>query len=247
MDRLLAATAAAEDRHFWFLGLRRFAKLMLDRALPARRPLRVLDCGTGTGRNLDWLRSYGSVVGVERSRTGLAEARAHGRPVIAGDVTALPVPSGRFDLATSFDVIYSLGDEDERRALREMHRVLAPGGIVLINAAALEILKGSHSALAHERRRYTTRGLTAKLNEAGFEVLRISYTNFATFPLTLAVRLAQRARGRRDEADEAEISVPSEPLNSILAGVMAAEAAVLRVTRLPAGSSVMCVARKIVS
>jgi SAM-dependent methyltransferase len=244
MDRLLAATAAAENRHFWFLGLRRFAKLMLDPALPARRPLRILDCGTGTGRNLDWLRSYGWAAGVERSPTGLAEARAHGRRVIAGDVTAQPVPSGVFDLATSFDVIYSLNDDEERRALREMQRVLAPGGLVLVNAAALDILKGSHSALAHERRRYTTRGLAAKLNDAGFDVLRISYTNFSTFPLTLAVRLAQRVRGRRDEADETEISVPSEPVNSILAGVMAAEAALLRVTRLPAGSSVMAVARK---
>jgi len=244
MDRLLAATAAAEDRHFWFLGLRRFAKLMLDRALPSRRPLRILDCGTGTGRNLDWLRAYGWAAGVERSPTGLHEARAHGRRVIAGDVTALPVPSGAFDLATSFDVIYSLDDDEERRALGEMHRVLAPGGIVLVNAAALDILKGSHSALAHERRRYTTGSLRSKLGDAGFDVLRISYTNFATFPLTLAVRLAQRAGGRRDEADEAEISVPMAPVNAILAGVMAAEAAALRVVRLPVGSSVMAVARK---
>ena len=244
MDRLLAATAAAEDRHFWFVGLRRFAKLMLDRALPARRPLRIVDCGTGTGRNLDWLASYGWAVGVERSPTGLGEARRHGRRVIAGDVTALPVASSAFDLATSFDVIYSLDDDEERRALREMHRALAPGGIVLVNAAALDILKGSHSALAHERRRYTTGQLSAKLDDAGFELIRISYTNFATFPLTLAVRLAQRARGRRDEADEAEISVPSAPVNAILAGVMAVEAAALRVMPMPAGSSVMAVARK---
>ena len=79
-------------------------------------------------------------------------------------MTALPVPSGAFDLATSFDVIYSLDDEEERRALREMHRALAPAGIVLVNAAALDILKGSHSALAHERRRYTTRSLAATLD-----------------------------------------------------------------------------------
>jgi hypothetical protein len=57
MDRLLAATAAAEDRHFWYLGLRRFAKLMLDPAAP-RTPFRILDCGTGTGRKLDWLQAY---------------------------------------------------------------------------------------------------------------------------------------------------------------------------------------------
>ncbi len=244
MDRLLAATAAAEDRHFWFLGLRRFAKLFLDRALPARRPLRVLDCGTGTGRNLKWLQTYGWAAGVERSPTGLAFARAHDRRVLAGDVTSLPILSGAFDLATSFDVIYSLDDEGERRALSEMHRVLAPGGIALVNAAALDILRGSHSALAHEQRRYTSAGLRAKLEMAGFEVLRISYTNFTTLPLTLGVRLAQRARGHRDQAAETEMAVPMEPVNAILAGALAAEAAVLRWMPFPAGSSVLAVARK---
>lgn len=244
MDRLLAATAAAEDRHFWFLGLRRFARLMLDRTLPGRRPLRIVDCGTGTGRNLDWLQSYGWAVGVDRSPTGLSVARGRGRRVVAGDVTTLPVPSAAFDLATSFDVIYSLDDADERRALDEMHRVLVPGGLVLVNAAALEILRGSHSALAQERRRYTTSQLAAKLDRAGFDVLRMSYTNFATLPITLGVRLAQRALGRGAEAGETEMSVPMEPVNGILAGALAVEAAVLRLVPLPAGSSVMCVARK---
>lgn len=244
MDRLLAATAAAEDRHFWFLGLRRFARLMLDRALPARRPLNIIDCGTGTGRNLDWLQSYGPAIGIERSPTGLSVGRALGRRVVAGDVTALPVRAGAFDLATSFDVIYSLDDAEEQRAFAEMHRVLVPGGIVLINAAALEILRGSHSALALERRRYTKKDLAAKLERAGFEVLRISYTNFATLPIVLGLRLAQRALGRQGTADETEMTVPAAPVNSILAGALAAEAAVLRLIALPAGSSVMCVARK---
>ena len=244
MDRLLAATAAAEDRHFWFLGLRRFAKLMLDRALPARRPLRILDCGTGTGRNLDWLQEYGWAVGVERSPTGLAAARARGRRVIVGDVTNLPMPSGFFDLATSFDVIYSLDDEGERRAFREMHRVLAPGGLVLVNAAALDMLRGSHSALANERRRYTAGRLKSRFEDAGFDVVRMSYTNFTTLPLTLAVRLAQRARGQSHEAGETEMTVPMKPVNWILAAALAAESVLLRLMPLPAGSSVMCVARK---
>ncbi len=244
MDRLLAATAAAEDRHFWFLGLRRFAKLMLDRALPARRPLRILDCGTGTGRNLDWLQSYGVASGIERSATGLAIARLRGRRVAAGDVTALPVLSAAFDLVTSFDVIYSLGEDDERSAIEEMHRALAPGGILLVNAAALDILRGSHSALAQERRRYTKAELSGKLERAGFDVLRISYTNFTTLPITLGLRWAQRAIGHGDEAAETEMSVPMAPVNAILAGALAAEAAVLRLVPLPAGSSVMCVAKK---
>lgn len=244
MERLLAATASAEDRHFWFLGLRRFAKLMLDDALPAPRPLRIIDCGAGTGRNLDWLQTYGWAVGVELSPAGIAIGRRHGRRLVRGDVSALPYPDAAFDLATSFDVIYSLDDETERRALAEMYRVVKPGGIVLINAAALNILKGSHSALANERRRYTAARLRAKLSDAGFDVLRMSYTNMTTLPITLAVRLAQRLLGRSDQAGEGEMSVPAAPINAVLAGVLRLEARVISVASLPAGSSVMCVARR---
>ncbi len=244
MERLLAATASAEDRHFWFLGLRRFAKLMLDDALPAPRPLRIIDCGAGTGRNLDWLQAYGWAVGVELSPAGIAMGRRHGRRLVRGDVSALPYPDAAFDLATSFDVLYSLDDETERRALAEMYRVVKPGGIVLINAAALDLLKGSHSALANERRRYTAARLRAKLSDAGFEVLRMSYTNMTTLPITLAVRLAQRLLGRSDQAGEGEMAVPAGPINAVLAGVLRLEARVISAASLPAGSSVMCVARR---
>jgi SAM-dependent methyltransferase len=244
MERLLAATASAEDRHFWFLGLRRFAKQMLDDALPPTRPLRIVDCGAGTGRNLDWLAQYGWAMGVELEPAGLAIGRALGRRLVRGTVAALPCPSGAFDLATSFDVIYSLDDEIERLALHEMHRVLKPGGFALFNAAALDVLKGSHSALANERRRYTAGRLRSKLTTAGFDVVRMSYTNMTTLPITLAVRLAQRVIGHGDQAGEAEMQVPSAPINAVLSGVLRLEAAAMRVTSLPAGSSVMCLARR---
>jgi len=244
MERLLVATAGAEDRHFWFQGLRRFAKLMLDDALSPDRPVRIIDCGAGTGRNLDWLGDYGWAVGVELSPAGIAIGRRHGRRLVRGTVAALPYADATFDVATSFDVIYSLDDETERGALAEMHRVVKPGGIVLVNAAALDILKGSHSALANERRRYTSARLRTKLSDAGFEVIRLSYTNMVTLPITLAVRLSQRVVGRTDQAGEAEMTVPPGPVNALLAGTLRLEAAAMRVTSLPVGSSVMCVARR---
>jgi len=244
MERLLAATASVEDEHFWFLGLRRFAQAMLHGALPHARPLRIIDCGAGTGRNLDWLQQYGWAMGVELSPVGIAIGRRLGRRLIRGNVAALPCPDGAFDLATSFDVIYSLDDNTERKALDEMHRVLKPGGLALINAAALDILTGSHSALAHERRRYTAGRLRAKLAAAGFDVMQMSYTNMTTLPVTLAVRLAQRVMGSRHQVTETTMRVPVAPVNAVLAGMLRLEAAALRVASLPVGSSVMCVARR---
>ncbi len=241
---MLKATALAEDDHFWFRGLRRSAQIMLDASLDGSRLSRVLDCGTGTGRNLDWLNTYGAAVGVELSPTGLAVARDRGRRVVRGTVAALPVASASVDLATSFDVLYCLPDAVERAALSEMARVLRPGGLALINVAALDILHGSHSTLTMEIRRYTRERLRSRLESAGFSIERMSFTNCSTFPLTLAVRVVDRWSGRAAEASDADLRVPAAPVNSLLNFILTVEAGVMRYVSLPIGSSLLCLARK---
>jgi len=250
MDAMLEATARSEDRHFWFRGLRRSAKVLLDAAIPAAgspggRPLlRIIDCGCGTGRNLDWLGAYGDAVGVELSPTGLAVARARGRRVVRGTVASLPIASASVDLATSFDVLYCLPDDVERAAVAEMARVLRPGGLALINVAALDILRGSHSTLTRERRRYTPARLRARLDAAGLHLERLSYTNCSTFPITLAVRVCDRWTGRAAKASDADLRVPAAPINAALDLALAAEARVMRHVNLPVGTSLLCLARK---
>jgi SAM-dependent methyltransferase len=241
---MLEATARAEDAHFWFRGLRRNARLLLERALPTQRPIRIVDCGAGTGRNLDWLDEYGFAVGVERSNTGIAIGRARGRRLVQATVAHLPFGDATFDVATSFDVLYCLDDEVERAALMEMWRVLKPEGVVLINAAALDMLHGSHSALTMERRRYTRERLASRLERAGFKVDRMTFTNMALFPLTLAVRVADRLTGRAATPSDADLRVPALPLNAVFSAATALDGALLRVINLPIGSSLMCVARK---
>jgi SAM-dependent methyltransferase len=244
MDAMLAATADAEERHFWFKGLRRTARQMLDAELTSRRVSQIVDCGSGTGRNLDWLADYGPVAGVELSATGLAVARRHHRPVVQGSVTHLPFADSSVDLATSFDVLYCLPDDEERMALREMFRVLRPGGLALFNVAALDMLHGSHSALTMEVRRYTRARLRTRLEAAGFQIARMTFTNFTTFPLTLAVRWSDRIRGQAETASTSDLRVPAAPINVGLDVALRLEAQMMRVVDLPIGSSLLCLARR---
>ena len=241
---MLDATAAAEDRHFWFKGLRRSARVLLTRALAGRRPALIIDCGSGTGRNLDWLSALGPVVGVELSPTGLAHGHRLGRRLVRGSVTALPFADSSTDIATSFDVLYMLEDADERQALREMYRVLRPGGVAIFNVAALDMLRGSHSVLTRERRRYTREKLRARLKAAGFTVERLTFTNMTLFPATWSVRLFERATGRADTASASDLGVPAAPVNAAFNALLGLEAAWLRIGNLPIGSSILAVARK---
>lgn len=243
MDRLLQATALAERDHFWFRGFRRFMAPLLADAVRGRQSPTILDCGCGTGHNLELLRRYGAAVGIDLTWTGLAFARSRGERAIARATAAnLPFPDAVFDVVTSFDVIYALDDETESAALGEMFRVLRPGGYLVVNVAAMDLLKGNHSVLANEIRRYSRATLGNRLTAAGFRIRRMSYTNASILPVVAAVRLVQRASGH--EESHQEISIPPAPLNAALSAALAVEASLLRFVNMPFGSSLMALAQK---
>jgi SAM-dependent methyltransferase len=243
MDRLLEATARAERDHFWFRGFRRFVEPLVARAADGRRP-RILDCGCGTGHNLGMLRRHGSAYGIDLTWAGLQYARNNGEKSIArATVGQLPFADARFGLVTSFDVLYSLPDEVEREAIAEMYRVLEPGGTAIVNVAALEALKGNHSVLSAEIRRYSKSDLSRRLGAAGFRVTHATYTNLSILPLVAAVRYRQRLGGAHVETEE-EIAIPPALVNSALSGILAVEAAAVRIVNMPIGSSLLAVAVK---
>jgi len=220
---------------------------MLARAAAGRTGLRLLDCGCGTGTNLRvLLEPYGRAWGFDLTWTGLQFARAAGAARVAqASAAAVPYPSAAFDIVTSFDVLYCLPDEVERESVREMWRVLKPGGAAVVNVPAMEILRGNHSVLSAELRRYSRASLRARLEAGGFRVERITYTNAALFPLMLGVRVVQRVVGLAPESEaEGEITVPPRPVNAALSALLAVEAGLVPAVPMPFGSSLLCLARK---
>src|SRR5262249_57138385 len=133
--------------------------------------------------------------------TGLRMGRAAGRTRLArASVAAAPFPEASFDLVTSFDVLYSLDDGTERSAIAEMFRLLKPAGFAIVNVAAMPVLRGDHSVLSHELRRYSRADLRARLEAAGFSIVRLTYTNATLVPPLLVARFIQRRRGPRSGA-----------------------------------------------
>jgi SAM-dependent methyltransferase len=246
MDHLLRATALAEQRHFWFRGFRFFVTPLLERAAAGRSGLRLLDCGCGTGNNLELLGRYGRAFGFDLTTSGLTFGRHAGRTRLArASIDAIPFPDASFDIVTSFDVLYSLPDHVEHAAVREMFRVARPGAWLVINVAAMERLRGDHSVLSHEVRRYSRDSLSALVTGAGFRVKRITYTNAVLFPPMALTRAVQRTRGLSAEQDaDQEISVPAAPVNLALTAALKLESVWLRVVDNPFGSSLLCLARK---
>lgn len=101
------------------------------------RDKRVLDiaCGEGYGANL--LANYATqVTGVDIAADAIAHATArYSRPnlqFLTGDCTAIPVADHSVDLVASFETIEHL--ENHAAFLREIERVLAPGGVLVISS-----------------------------------------------------------------------------------------------------------------
>jgi ubiquinone/menaquinone biosynthesis C-methylase UbiE len=97
---------------------------------------RLLDAGVGTGRNFPFYPSTAKVVGVDLSpamltraerRRGLAAAPVD---LVQMDVTRLDYPDRYFDAAVATFLFCTLPDEIQVPALKELSRVVKPGGLI---------------------------------------------------------------------------------------------------------------------
>jgi 2-polyprenyl-3-methyl-5-hydroxy-6-metoxy-1,4-benzoquinol methylase len=234
-----------ERTHFWFVGRRRIFFTLLDRELAGRHDLHVLDVGCGAGGMLDPLARYGRVTGVDMQPELVEFCHRRGFPdVVVGSAYELPAPSGTVDLVTLFDTIEHV--PDDRRALRETARVLAPGGLVFISTPAYEFLFANNDRIAHHERRYTVRALRRKLLDAGLEPVQLTYFNTWLFPAILPAVLAGKLAERwRDPGDRTNLSAPiPAPVNRTLAAVMGSERRVLLRRSFPFGHSIIAIARR---
>lgn len=108
----------------------------------------ILDLGTGVGGNLPLLQSHATVVGVDISVSALRSARGLA-PVVAGDAAALPFRTGVFGAALCTEVIEHV--DEPRRVFGELHRVLRPGGRVIVTTPNYSNPVGLHKLIADAR------------------------------------------------------------------------------------------------
>jgi len=241
---------ALEGRHWWFLGRRRLFMNLIRQSFGKPEDARILDVGCGTGMNMDGLAEFGTVYGMDGSHLALEFCRKRGFMRLAqGHMYELPFGEKSFDLVTAFDVVEH--EEDDRATLRGFRDLLRDGGKIAISVPAYMFMWGEHDDAAHHRRRYTVTELRSKIEESGFQVLRITYFNFLLFPIAVVFRYVKRfasALNRRlglKSGLRSDFIITSPPIiNPIFTWIFGAEADMSQRFNYPFGASIFVIAQK---
>jgi len=237
-----------EETYWWFVAMRRITDTISKSQL--RKPdVRILDAGCGTGYNLGYYSSGDSrdVYGLDIADAALQGARKRGfRKIAQASITDIPFKSNTFDLVFSFEVVTQTPYEFHDAEMREMHRVLKPGGFLFIRVPAFRWLWSSHDEELQVRYRYQREELSKKLADAGFKVEWSSYVNGFLFPVILLRRFLKRV-GIGGGTDVKPLPRGLKWLDPVFRGILLREANWFESgRRLPFGLSLICYARKTV-
>lgn len=184
LTRVLGIARRTVYRHWQrFHGVRRLELATLRRYLDLEGRHRVLDVGSGKGALCGALARGGHrVIGVDPSARALRIAKryaAPSTPFVLGDGERLAFADARFDRAVSVCVLEHT--RDDAAVLREVSRVLEPGGIFALTVDSLSSPHVSEAFRRHHVREYRCNQLydlpriRSLLDAAGFDVLASDY------------------------------------------------------------------------
>jgi len=244
---------ALEREHWWFRGRRRVYLGLIERHLDGAPIGRALDLGSGAGGFLPGLaRLARRVWPADSDPRSLA---ACGRRELPGNVgapvrsscEALSFADGSFDLVCLFDVLEHTGDDVA--CLREVRRVLSPGGRLFASVPAYPALYAANDRLSGHERRYTRSSLARSLEQAGLLIERNTHANVILAPLilpaVLAIKTWERVFERPGASRRTNLSWPvPRCAHSLLYRAFAAELPLSARFDLPLGHSIAAIARK---
>ncbi|MCF8106525.1 MAG: class I SAM-dependent methyltransferase [Desulfohalobiaceae bacterium] len=187
-----------EDRHWWYQTTHRRVIRELKLLPP---PGLILDAGCGTGGLSRLIGESYRVLGFDASPEAvyLASQRTRfaGRIVSAG-IESIPFKDCCFDAVTCIDVLYHNLVQDDLWALKELNRVLNPGGYLIVQVPAFECLRGGHDEAVHTRKRYTAGEMSSLLFQSGFSPVKVTYRYPWLFGPAFIIRRLSRGSAKSD-------------------------------------------------
>jgi SAM-dependent methyltransferase len=167
---------------------------------------------------------------------------------LQGDALNLPFADDSFDVVTMLDVLEHL--RDDCCALEEVHRVLRPGGALVMSVPAYQTLWSAHDEALHHFRRYEFQSLRRLLRQNGFSVRILSFAMSLMPPAAWLWRRfllpfqPRRPRGATRHSEGAVLPEVPIAVNRALVKYLEAEGKIIARCPLRFGTSLVAVATK---
>lgn len=204
----------AGDSHFIDLASRRHAISQVAQYISDASPV-ILDIGCSTGFLLADLKAAfpnANVMGADivlGPLLNLAKASPE-IPLLHFDLTRCPLPDNSVGVAVLLNVLEHI--EDHALAVRQLYRILKPGGIAVIEVPAGPELFDIYDELLMHYRRYKLPGLRHLFLDSGFLVLQQSHLGFFLYPGFFLVKQIRRKK-RTDISEEEIPNLVSKSIN----------------------------------
>lgn len=242
----------AGEQHYIDIASRRNSLAQLRKWVTAERPA-IMDIGCSSGFLLGKIRQafpHGHVVGADYVPAPLRKlSKDHPDwPLIQFDLTSSPIPDACLDAVSLANVLEHIGDDFT--ALRQVFRMLRPGGVAVIEVPAGPHLFDIYDKQLLHFRRYSRRSLHKLLADAGLEVHDESYIGCLIYPAFSIVK--KRNKRYLSLPDEEQMKMVEESIkmargNPVMNAIMSLEETLRYRIPLPFGIRCVAVGRKPIS
>jgi SAM-dependent methyltransferase len=241
--------ATGGEYHYINLASLEHAVGCLETWVTARNPV-IIDIGCSSGFLLKWMRRRlprAVILGSDFVPGALSRLASHlpDVPLIQFDLLKCPLPEQSVDAAVLLNVLEHI--EDDASALRQVYRILKPGGIVVLEVPAGPHLYDIYDKQLMHWRRYTMKGLLHLARAAGFDILERSHLGFLVYPAFWAVKKWNQRYLAKTDAEQRSIvamDIRRYANNPLMNAVMRIEANIRRFLYYPCGIRCLLVGRR---
>lgn len=231
-----------EEKHWWHVGKRFLLFSLLEKYCPNKPNLNLLDVGCGTGLTTKTMEKFGETFGVDISKHAVYFSKKRGLDnIYKSGVERLGFKSNSFDIVTCLGILNQDKVKDDIKAMKELYRVIKPGGYLIITDPAMKCLAGKHDLMHCVVRRYSRKELKDKLASCGFTIEKITYFSTLFFPFVYIKRKLGMLLNSEIKSDVQETN---PLLNHLLTVIQKKEMSMLKYLNFPFGVCILAVCRK---
>ncbi|MCL4354079.1 class I SAM-dependent methyltransferase [Patescibacteria group bacterium] len=228
-----------EEKHWWHLAKRDICLKLLRKYL-SKKNSKILDIGCGTGKNIEALSEFGEIWGIDISKNAISYCKKRGlKNVKLAKAEETGFKENSFDAIVLLDVLEHV---DDTKTIKEIFRILKPGGLVLITVPAYSWLWSKWDEVLHHKRRYTKKSLIKLFDDGKFNNMYASYAFSYLLIPAYVIRKIKSVFLKKDYPSDFKLS--SKSINSTMFFVSKTEHFFSKRGLVPFGTSIIYLGRK---